>query len=100
MNVVNFIVIGVPGFDLFRSIRSSHQILFCLITHRQRIEVLNNKSKGQLPRSTSSYLCSCHEVLPVIKPVECLGFTRIHLVVSVLATGELAASFVLDIDFH
>ena len=28
MNVVNFIVIGVPGFDLFRSIRSSHQILF------------------------------------------------------------------------
>lgn len=27
MNVVNFIVIGVPGFDLFSSIRSSHQIL-------------------------------------------------------------------------
>ena len=28
MNVVNFIVIGAQGFDLFRSIRSSHQILF------------------------------------------------------------------------
>ena len=35
----------------------------------------------------------------MIKPVACLGFTRIHLVVSVLTTGELAVSFVLDIDF-
>ena len=100
MNVVNFIVIGVPGFDLFRSIRSSHQILFLFNHTPPKDRSPEQQVKGQLPRSTSSYLCSCHEVLPVIKPVECLGFTRIHLVVSVLATGELAASFVLDIDFH
>ena len=74
---------------------------FCLITHRQRIEVLNSKSKGQLPRSTSSYLCSCHEVLPVIKPVECLGFTMQNSSCrKCLCHGWTRCQFVLDIDFH